>query len=82
MRSSNLYIKYVSDSVTEEDLTELFTEYGAIKEVKIVRERGMAFIEMERQMDAEAACKGLNRKEFHGRTLQISEAVSGKKRRR
>lgn len=82
MHGSKLFVKYIDQSVTLDDITALFQPYGDIRDVKLLGDRGIAFVEMERQMDAEKAMKELNRLEFRGKTLQVKEAVAKKGKRR
>ncbi len=82
MHGSKLFVKYIDQSVSQDDITALFLPFGDIKEIKLLIDRGIAFIEMERQMDAEKAMKELNRFEFHGKNLQVKEAIAVKGKRR
>ena len=47
MQSSNLYVGNLSYSVTSEDLKELFSAHGNVKEAKVIGDRGFGFVEME-----------------------------------
>ena len=74
MQGSRLYVGNLDYSVTEEQLQELFTKCGEVKEVKIIEGKGFAFVEMSTQEEAEKAQKELNDTEFSGRPLKIDEA--------
>jgi len=74
MQSSNLYVGNLSYSVKSEDLNELFSKYGKVKEVKIIGDRGFGFVEMETVEDAEKAIEALNETEVEGRTIKVNEA--------
>ena len=82
MHGSKLFVKYIDKSVSLDDITALFLPFGDIREIKLLLDRGIAFIEMGRQVDAEKAMKELNRLIFHGKTLQVKEAITGKGKRR
>ena len=58
----------------------MFAQHGNVEDVHIVtdrdtgRPRGFAFVSMPERGEAIAAIDALNRKEFEGRTLNVSEA--------
>ncbi len=74
MQSSNLYVGNLSYSVTSENLKELFSNYGAVKDAKVIGDRGFGFVEMETVEDAAKAIEGLNETDYEGRTLKVNEA--------
>lgn len=74
MQSSNLYVGNLSYSVTSENLKELFSSYGAVKDAKVIGDRGFGFVEMETVEDAAKAIEGLNETDYEGRTLKVNEA--------
>ncbi len=74
MQSSNLYVGNISYTVTSEDLKELFSNYGKVKEAKVIGDRGFAFVEMETVEDAAKAIEALNETEHEGRTIKVNEA--------
>jgi len=74
MQGSKLYVGNLSYSVTSEQLTELFSSYGEVKEVNIIEGRGFGFVEMSSSSEAEKAKEGLNSSDFEGRTLRVDEA--------
>ncbi len=55
-------------------MEELFANYGEVKSVNIIGDRGFAFVEMSSIEEAEKAKEALESKEFMGRTLRIDEA--------
>ena len=75
-----MYVGNISFDAKEEDLRKLFSEYGEIESIKIIkdqfteRSRGFGFIEMVDERDAKRAIEGLNGKDFMGKTLTIAEA--------
>ena len=76
----NIFVGNLSNDVTEEDLTNLFSEYGQVKEVKVIRDmfsqqtKGFGFVEMPGLADAQKAINGLNTKEVKGKKLVVNEA--------
>jgi len=80
MQGSKLYVGNLNYSTTEEQLAELFGNYGQVESVKIIESRGFGFVEMSSSEEAEQAQEALNETEFHGRTLRIDEARPPKRR--
>ena len=84
----NIYIGNLSYEVTEEDLRQLFEEFGQIESVKIIkdhysgRSKGFGFIEMPDRAGAENAIKSLEGKEMKGRTIKVNKARSRNDSRR
>ena len=74
MQGSKLFVGNLSYSVTTEELAELFSSYGEVKEAKVIEGKGFGFVEMSSQMEAEKAKEELNGKDFSGRTLNVDEA--------
>ena len=74
MQGSKLYVGNLSYSVTEEELSELFSKYGSIESVKVIERKGFGFVEMSTQSEAEAAKAELDGYEFKGRSLRVNEA--------
>ncbi len=76
----NIYVGNLASDVTEEDLTNLFSPFGQVKEAKVIRDmfsqdsRGFGFVEMPAQTEAENAIKELNTKELKGKNLVVNEA--------
>jgi len=75
-----MYVGNIPYNATEEDLRELFSEYGEIESLKIIkdqftnRSKGFGFIEMINEKDAKKAIATLNGKDFMGKTLIVNEA--------
>lgn len=76
----SIYVGNLSYSVTSEDLTETFAEYGTVKRVQLPtdretgRPRGFAFVEMETDAEEEAAIEALDGAEWMGRDLKVNKA--------
>ena len=77
--SKSIYVGNLPWSATEEQVQDLFAEYGSVLSVKLVsdrdtgRARGFGFVEME-DADAINAIAALDGKEFDGRALRINKA--------
>ena len=77
----NIYLGNLPFKITENELENLFNEFGAIKKsIKIItdnetgRSRGFGFVEFENREDGESAIEQLSGKELHGRELVINES--------
>jgi RNA recognition motif-containing protein len=78
--NSRLYIGNLSPSVSEEDLRLLFSQTGAITEVKLMldpatnRSRGFAFVTMASPELAAAAMRDFHSYNLGGRNITVTEA--------
>lgn len=78
-----LYVGNLPNSMTEEELTSEFKEYGEIQSLKIITDRdtgssrGFGFIEMSDNA-ARNAIKDLNDTEIQGRQIVVNEAKERK----
>jgi RNA recognition motif-containing protein len=76
----NIYVGNVAFTATENQLSDLFAEYGAVNSVKIItdkftgRSKGFAFVEMPNDSEANEALNALNGLEINGRNLNVTEA--------
>ena len=76
----NIYVGNLSWSMTDEDLTNLFTAYGNVTSGKILkdkmsgRSKGFGFVEMEDDEAARTAIANLNETEVMGRKLIVNES--------
>ncbi len=81
-----MYVGNISYNTTEEELKELFSEYGEIESLKIIkdqftdRSKGFGFVEMVNDEDAKKAIATLNGKDFMGKSLTVAEARPQQKR--
>ena len=75
-----LFVGNLSYQTDENELTELFSQFGAVESAQIMRDmatgraRGFAFVEMASDDEASAAVNGLNNTQFGGRTIAVNEA--------
>ena len=74
MQGSKLYVGNLSYSATNEQLEELFSNYGEVRQVNIIGSRGFGFVEMSNPSEAESAKQALDGSDFEGRTLKVDEA--------
>ncbi len=82
VKGSKLYVGNLSYSVTAEQLEELFSSHGEVKQVNIIENRGFGFVEMSGPAEAEKAKEALDGSEFEGRTLRVNEARPPRKAQR
>jgi RNA recognition motif-containing protein len=75
-----IFVGNLSYQVTEEELRQEFTAFGAVHSLSIVtdkydnRPKGFAFVEMPAKSEAEAAIAGLNGKMVQEKALVVNEA--------
>ena len=76
----SIYVGNLSYEINQEDLNEVFTEYGTVKRVHIPtdretgRVRGFAFVEMESEADEDKAIEALDGAEWMDRQLKVNKA--------
>jgi RNA recognition motif-containing protein len=76
----NIYVGNLAYRTTEEDLRQLFSQFGEVSSVKVITDRdtgqskGFGFVEMANQSEAEAAINNLNETDLGGRNLRVNEA--------
>jgi RNA recognition motif-containing protein len=76
----SIYVGNLSFQVTEEDITEVFAEYGTVTRVQVPtdretgRMRGFAFVEMSSEAEETAAIEALDGAEWMGRDLKVNKA--------
>jgi RNA recognition motif-containing protein len=76
----NIYVGNLSWSMTDDDLSNLFSQYGTVTSAKILKEKntgrskGFGFVEMEDEEAAKTAIATLNESEVQGRKLIVNES--------
>ena len=76
--AKKLYVGNLTYDTTEDNLVELFTEYGEVLSAQIIidrdtnRSKGFGFVEMADGGDE--AANALNGQDFRGRNLTVNEA--------
>jgi|TARA_B110000046_G_C12942071_1_gene376241 RNA recognition motif-containing protein len=75
-----LFIGNLAPSTKEQELQDLFSEFGKVRSLKLVTDvfsgqcKGFGFIEMEGH-EARAAIAGLNGRDFNGKQLKVNFEV-------
>jgi len=75
-----LYVGNLAWGVTDDDLQNLFAEFGSVESAVVItdretgRSRGFGFVEMED--GADQAIEAVNGQEVQGRPLRVNEAQS------
>jgi RNA recognition motif-containing protein len=76
----NIFVGNLNFNTGEDDLRQLFEQYGQVDRVSIMtdrdtgRSRGFGFVEMTNAEDGEKAIAALNGTDLGGRTLNVNEA--------
>ena len=79
----SVYIGNLSYDVTQDDLKQVFEDYGTVARVSLPmdretnRPRGFAFVDMSSKEEEAAAIEALNEAEWLGRTLRVNEVEYG-----
>mmetsp|Transcript_19982 Transcript_19982/g.53825 ORF Transcript_19982/g.53825 Transcript_19982/m.53825 type:complete len:634 (-) Transcript_19982:191-2092(-) len=84
---TNVYVKNVDASVTDEQLTEMFAAHGNVKSATIMRDaegasKGFGFVNMETHEQAVAAVETINGTEINGKAIWAGRAMKKKERER
>jgi RNA recognition motif-containing protein len=75
-----IYVGNLSFQATEEDLREVFAEYGEVSRVSLPtdretgRKRGFAFVEMKEETQEDQAIAELDGAEWLGREIRVNKA--------
>ncbi len=76
----NIYVGNLNYRVNEDDLTEVFEEYGSVSDVKLImdkfsgRSKGFGFVTMPDSEDAKKAIDDLNGATYENRQMVVNEA--------
>lgn len=76
----SIYVGNLAYDVTQEDLEQVFAEYGSVSRVHMVNDRetgrfrGFAFVEMSSETEEDAAIEALDGAEWMGRDLRVNKA--------
>ncbi|WP_071515754.1 RNA-binding protein [Geitlerinema sp. PCC 9228] len=82
----SIYVGNLDYSVTQEDLSDVFAEYGTVQRVYLPKDRetgrmrGFGFVELETQQEESAAISELDGAEWLGRQLKVNPARPREKR--
>lgn len=75
-----IYVGNLSFQATEEDVREVFGEYGTVKRVSLPidretgKKRGFAFVDLATDAEEDAAIAKLDGAEWMGRVLKVNKA--------
>jgi cold-inducible RNA-binding protein len=75
-----LYVGNLPFSTTDQDLSEMFGQCGAVESAKVImdrdtgRSKGFGFVEMSSDAEAQAAISKYNGSDFNGRPMTVNEA--------
>ncbi|NLP20348.1 MAG: RNA-binding protein [Bacteroidales bacterium] len=76
----NIYVGNLNFKVNENDLSEIFKEYGEVSSVKIItdkfsgRSKGFGFVTMENDAEATKAISELHEAQLENRQMIVNEA--------
>jgi RNA recognition motif-containing protein len=76
----NIYVGNLAYETTDEQLRELFTQFGEVQSASVImdrvtgRSRGFGFVDMSDDAQAQQAIDALNAKEVGGRVLTVNQA--------
>ena len=76
----NIYVANIPWKASEDQLKELFSQYGDVASAKIImdkvtqRSRGFGFVEMGDDNSGRTAINELNGRDFLGKSLVVNEA--------
>ncbi|KAF4380837.1 hypothetical protein F8388_017191 [Cannabis sativa] len=79
VKFNNIYVKNFSETLSEDDLKNIFGEYGAITSVVVMRDgegksKGFGFVNFEEPDDAARAVDALNGKKFDDKEWYVGKA--------
>jgi RNA recognition motif-containing protein len=79
-RIVTIYIGNLSFQAAEEDIREVFAEYGTVSRVSLPidretgRKRGFAFVDLSSDAEEDASISALDGAEWMGRDLKVNKA--------
>jgi RNA recognition motif-containing protein len=82
----NIYVGNLSFRTDDEELREVFAEFGDVASAKVImdretdRSRGFGFVEMSSDDEGKAAIEALDGAEVGGRNLRVNEAKPRERR--
>ena len=82
----NMHVGNLAYNVTEDDLRTLFSSFGEVSAVNIIKEKpsgkskGFGFVDMPNNSEADKAMKGLNGTRLKDQLIKISQAKPPAKR--
>lgn len=76
----NIYVGNLDYNLREDELSEIFAEYGEVVSVKIIKDRetgrakGFGFVEMANEAEGDKAVEELDGAEVNGRNMKVNKA--------
>ncbi len=76
----NIYVGNLNYNLTEEEVSELFSQFGEVTSVKLVKDRetgrakGFGFVEMANEEEGAEAVAKLDGADLQGRNIKVNEA--------
>ena len=76
----NIYVGNLNYSITEDELSKVFSAYGEVISVKLIidkmtkRPKGFGFVEMSDDRAATTAIEELNGSDLKGRNMKVNQA--------
>jgi RNA recognition motif-containing protein len=76
----NIFVSNLSFRVANDDLKQLFAEYGEVLSAKVItdkfsgKSRGFGFVEMTNDTEGQAAIDKLNQAKYDGKVISVSIA--------
>lgn len=76
----NIYVRNLNFSLTEDELRQVFAQFGAVDSVKIIKDKftgrakGFGFVEMPNESEGQAAIEKLNGTDVKGRNMFVDKA--------
>lgn len=76
----NIFVSGLNYSMSSEELTEVFSQFGTVASAKVVtdratgRSRGFGFVEMSVDEEGRAAIAQLDQTDVNGRKINVKEA--------
>lgn len=85
--AANLLVKNLDKDITQQEVFDLFRAHGSIVSTKLEtypnskESRGFAYVQFQKEEEAEAAIKALNETEIKGKKLEITKLAKKEKKR-
>ena len=76
----NIYVGNLSYQTTEDELRDLFAEFGDVVSAKLIvdkftgQSKGFGFVEMSNNSEAQKAMDELNARDVNGRSITVNQA--------
>lgn len=76
----NIYVRNLNFSLTEDELRQVFAQFGTVDSVKIIKDKftgrakGFGFVEMPNESEGNAAIEKLNGTDVKGRNMFVDKA--------